>query len=84
MSSLETIIKAIINGEHGWAVAEQFEATFNGETFEEQNINALGYIRDCLKYDVMRSGVFNDDAMRLIEVYYDELVEYLEKAEQES
>jgi hypothetical protein len=80
MSSLETIIKAIINGEHGWAVAEQFEATFNGETFEEQNINALGYIRDCLKYDVMRSGVFNDDAMRLIEVYYDELVEYLEKA----
>ena len=82
MSSLETIIKAIINGEHGWAVAEQFEATFNGETFEEQNINALGYIRDCLKYDVMRSGVFNDDAMRLIEVYYDELVEYLEKAEQ--
>jgi len=82
MSSLETIIKAIINGEHGWAVAEQFEATFNGETFEEQNINALGYIRDCLKYDVMRSGVFNDDAMRLIEVYYDELVEYLEKAKQ--
>lgn len=80
MSSLETIIKAIINGEHGWAVAEQFEATFNGETFEEQNINALGYIRDCLKYDVMRSGVFNDDAMRLIEVYYDELVEYLEEA----
>ena len=82
MSSLETIIKAIINGEHGWAVAEQFEATFNGETFEEQNINALGYIKDCLKYDVMRSGVFNDDAMRLIEVYYDELVEYLEKAKQ--
>jgi len=81
MSSLETIIKAIINGEHGWAVAEQFEATFNGETFEEQNINALGYIKDCLKYDVMRSGVFNDDAMRLIEVYYDELVEYLEGAE---
>jgi len=81
MSSLETIIKAIINGEHGWAVAEQFEATFNGETFEEQNINALGYIRDCLKYDVMRSGVLNDDAMRLIEVYYDELVEYLEKAQ---
>ena len=81
MSSLETIIKAIINGEHGWAVAEQFEATFNGETFEEQNINALGYIKDCLKYDVMRSGVFNDDAMELIKVYYDELVEYLEGAE---
>ena len=81
MSSLDTIIKAIISGEHGWAVAEQFEATFNGESFEEQNINALGYIRDCLKYDVMRSGVFNDDAMELIKVYYNRLVEYLEEAE---
>jgi hypothetical protein len=81
MSSLGIIIKAIINGEHGWAVAEQFEVTFNGESFEEQNINALGYIRDCLKYEVMRSNVFNDDAMRLIKVYYDELVEYLEEAE---
>jgi len=82
MSSLETILEAIINGEHGWAVAHQFEATFNGdEPFEEQNMNALGYIRDCLKYDVMRSGVFNDDAMRLIEEYYNKLVEYLEEAE---
>jgi hypothetical protein len=81
MSSLGTIIKAIINGEHGWAVAEQFEATFNGESFEEQNINALQYIKNCLKYEVMRSSVFNDDAMELIKVYYDELVEYLEGAE---
>ena len=81
MSSLGTIIKAIINGEHGWAVAEQFEVTFNGESFEEQNINALQYIKNCLKYEVMRSSVFNDDAMELIKVYYDELVEYLEGAE---
>ena len=82
MSSLETIIKAIISGEHGWAVAEQFEVTFNGgEPFEEQNINALAYIRYCLKNDVIRSGVFNDEAMRLINEYYDELVEYLEGAE---
>jgi uncharacterized protein YutD len=79
---METVdlVKAVVNSEHGWAVAEQFEDTFNGESFEEQNTNALDYIRDCLKYDVMRSSVFNDDAMRLIKVYYDELVEYLEEA----
>jgi hypothetical protein len=81
MTSLSHILKAIINSEHGWAVAEQFEATFNGESFDEQNINALQYIKNCLKYEVMRSSVFNDDAMELIKVYYDELVEYLEGAE---
>jgi hypothetical protein len=81
MSSLETIIKAIINGEHGWAVAEQFEDSFNGESFEEQNINALEYIKNCLKYNVMRSNVFNDNAMEEIKEYYDKLVEYLEEAE---
>ena len=31
MMYLDQILKSIINGEHGWAVAEQFEATFNGE-----------------------------------------------------
>ncbi len=82
MMHLDQILKSIINGEHGWAVAEQFEATFNGESFEEQNINALEYIKNCLKYNVMKSGVFNDNAMEEIQEYYDELVEYLEEAEQ--
>ena len=78
---LDQILKSIINGEHGWAVAEQFEATFNGESFEEQNINALNYIKIILKYNVMRSGVFNDNATEEIQEYYDKLVEYLEEAE---
>lgn len=80
MMTLDQILKSIINSEHGWAVAEQFEATFNGESFEEQNINALQYIKNCLKYDVMKSGVFNDEAMDEINEYYDKLVEYLEEA----
>jgi hypothetical protein len=81
MMQLDTIIKAIINSEHGWAVADQFEATFNGESFEEQNINALQYIKNCLKYEVMKSGVFNDDAMDELKEYYNRLVLYLEEAE---
>jgi len=80
MTSLDQILKSIINGEHGWAVAEQFESTFNGESFEEQNINALNYIKNCLKYNVMKSGVFNDNVMEEIKEYYNKLVEYLEEA----
>jgi len=82
MVSAGQILKAVINSEHGWAVAEQFEDTFNGESFEEQNMNALGYIKNCLKYDVINSGVFNDEAMEEINEYYDKLVKYLEEAGQ--
>ena len=80
MTSVNQIIKAIINSEHGWAVAEQFEDTFHGESFEEQNINALDYIKNCLKYNIMKSDVFNNEAMEEIQEYYDELVKYLEEA----
>ena len=80
MTPLGQILTAIIDGEHGWSVAEQFEATFDGESFAEQNMNALNYIRDCFKYGVMKSGVFNDEAMDEIKEYYDRLVEYLEAA----
>lgn len=84
MTSLGKIITTIINGEHGWSVADQFERSFDGEAFEEQNINALEYIRYCLKYDIINSGVFNDEAMDEIKEYYSKLVEYLEEAKQQS
>jgi hypothetical protein len=77
MKSLDQIIKAIINSEHGWAVADQFEATFNGEPFEEQNSSALQYIKNTLKYDVMKSEVFNDEAMEQLQEYYDGLEKYM-------
>jgi hypothetical protein len=82
MITLNQIIKSVINSEHGWAVAEQFEDTFNGELFEEQNINALNYIKNCLKWNIMENNVFNDAAMEEIKEYYDNLVEYLEEAKQ--
>ena len=81
MTPLRKIITTIINGEHGWSVSDQFERSFDGEAFEEQNMNALGYIKNCLRYDVIKSGVFNDEAMDEINEYYDKLVKYLEGAE---
>ena len=77
MTSLDQIIKAIINSEHGWAVADQFEATFNGEPFEEQNGNALRYIRNTIRYNILGNDAFSDDAMNELREYYEKLAEYM-------
>ena len=83
MATLNQIVKAIIYNEHGWAIADQFEDTFSGdEPFEQQNPNALNYIKNCLKWNVMGSDVFNSAAMEEVKEYYDNLVEYLEEAKQ--
>lgn len=85
--TLNKIIKAIINNEHGWAIADQFEDTFiGGEPFEQQNTNALRYIRNVIRYDILGNNVFSDEAMNELREYYDKLaeylVEYLEEAKQ--
>ncbi len=74
--TLDLVIKAIINSEHGWAVADQFEATFNGESFEEQNGNALRYIHDTLRR-IINSDVFNDESLDALDSYYGDLKEYM-------
>jgi hypothetical protein len=59
---IEEIAKSIINSEHGWAVAEQFESSFNNQTieiFHEQNPNALNYIKNTV-YSIIDSGAFNE------------------------
>ena len=73
---LETIASAVINSKHGWAVAEQFESTFSGESFEEQNNNALGYIHNTL-VNLISSDVLNEDATEELSEYVEKLGEYL-------
>jgi hypothetical protein len=81
MTSLDQIIKAIINSEHGWAVADQFEDTFSGnEPFEKQNSNALRYIRNTIRYNILGNDVFSEEAMNDLREYYAKLAEYLEEA----
>jgi len=67
------LVKAVVNSEHGWAVADQFEATFNSESFEKQNYNALRYIKGVVE-DILHSKILSEDA-------YDELYEYKENLE---
>ena len=76
------LVKSLINSSQGWAVADQFEDTFNGEAFEEQNGNALRYIRSCVQ-GLIKSDLLNDDAREELQDYLDELEDYLVKSSAE-
>ena len=80
MITTQTIVSSFIKTKHGWAVAEQFEATFNGEEFEKQNINALTYIEQSVR-DVFNSNILNIEANDELEDYLVELKNYLKKIE---
>jgi hypothetical protein len=79
MYYIENIVEAIINSEHGWAVAEQFKSTWadaSEKNFSEQNSNALDYILHTIR-DILHSDVFLQDAVEEIESYQDSLEKYI-------
>lgn len=77
---LKDLISAVIDSQHGWAVSEQFEATFDGESFEVQNYNALRYIRDTVE-TLLQSDLLSDTAQDILQTYRDELEDYMVGAE---
>ncbi len=74
------LVKAVVNSEHGWAVAEQFSDTFNGEKFEYANHNALCYIRNVIE-DILRSKVLSENSHDELQEYRDNLEDYMVEAE---
>ena len=74
--STEDLVRSYINSQRGWAVADQFSDSFNGEPFEDQNYNALLYIREIVR-DLVDGEVLSDDAADELESYYDDLANYL-------
>ena len=78
MITTSQLVKAFINSLHGWAVANQFEATFDGEEFEKQNTNALTYIEQAVR-DVFNSNILNIEANDELEDYLVELKNYLQE-----
>jgi hypothetical protein len=72
------LVKSLITSSHGWAVADQFEDTFNGESFEKQNGNALVYIRGNVR-GIIKSDLLNDSAQEDLQDYLDELEDFLAK-----
>jgi hypothetical protein len=75
MELCELVVK-LLEAKHGWAVAEQFEDTFNDIAFEEQNYNALQYIKEEVTV-ILRSTWLAPDAKPELEEYLDELTQYL-------
>jgi len=70
------LVAAYINSKHGWAVAEQFESTFQGEDFAEQNFNALMYIKQCVD-DILKSELLGEFAEEELQDYKDGLEDYI-------
>ncbi len=74
----QDIISAIIRSEHGWAVAEQFEVTWDNrsvESIEQQNSNAMDYIMDTVNDLINYSEVFNEDTIDELQQYVDNIKE---------
>jgi hypothetical protein len=71
----ELLIAAYIESIHGSAVSDQFTDTFiNGESFEDQNDNALKYVlRECK--DVLKGNALIDNED--LESYIDRLESYM-------
>ena len=76
MAYIETLVEAYIESKHGWAVAEQFRDTFDGESFEEQNINALHHIRGSVNI-ILDSDLLNEATQSELQRYANELEEYI-------
>ena len=75
MKTLDELLLAVIEGTHGGSVGGQFEDTWNGESADEQNGNAMEMIIDTLQ-DLADAELLSDWAQR-------DLVEYLDKVKGE-
>lgn len=80
ITTVDFLVEAFIKAKHGWAVSEQFLSTFNGESFEEQNFNALRYIREEVE-SILKSNLLSEDAHDELQTYRDELEDYMVEVE---
>ena len=79
ITTVDFLVEGYIQKKHGWAVAEQFLNTYNGESFEEQNYNALAIIRESVR-DVLSSDILNENAHDQLQTYADDLEDYMVEA----
>ena len=80
--NISGLVKSVIEAEHGRAIAEQFEKTFNNEEkFEEANFNALRYIRNIVE-EILNSRILNDYVQDELQEYRDDLEDYMVEAKQ--
>ncbi len=76
---IEQLIESYINSKHGWAVAEQFRTTWQNaviSVFEEQNYNALQYIKEAV-VEILDAELLSEDAQDDLDAYFYSLNIYL-------
>lgn len=81
MTTVE-FIKAIITTQHGWAVADQFESTFENPSptnFNEQNEEALNLIKETIE-DLFDSNLLSEELINVLD-YYLECMEGVDEEE---
>lgn len=76
--TLQDAIKAVITTEHGWAVAEQFEVTWDNrsvDSVEQQNSNAMDYIMSTINDLIKYNDIFNEEAVDELQQYVNDIKE---------
>lgn len=76
MITTKEIAAALIESQHGWAVKEQFEDTWDDNEFDKCNINALILIQRTMR-ELFKSDILNETANDELEDYLIELNNYL-------
>jgi len=85
--NIQEVVEAIIKSEHGWAVAEQFEVTWDNrsaDSVEQQNSNAMDYITSTVEDLINDNEVFNDDTIEELQQYLDDIKEAYDKINNEN
>jgi hypothetical protein len=80
--NIQEVVEAIIRSEHGWAVAEQFEVTWDNrsvDSVEQQNSNAMDYIMSTVEDLINDNEVFNEDTIDELQQYVDDIKEAYDK-----
>ena len=68
MITIQKMVSAFIGAKYGSSAAVQFEATFDGEEFEEQNMDVLAQIEEVI-YQTINSDIFTVEAIDELEDY---------------
>jgi hypothetical protein len=85
--NIQEVVETIIKSEHGWAVAEQFEVTWDNrsaDSVEQQNSNAMDYIMSTVEDLINDNEVFNEDTIEELQQYLDDIKEAYDEINNEN
>lgn len=68
IDNLDELLEMVIQGKHGWAVSEQFNDTWNGESAEDKNGNAMEAIVETLQ-SLVENDLVSEYGKREIQNY---------------